>query len=50
VAEDTFTAIDIEAAAGKTRIREEGKIARAKGLIEIEFDMKRFLTAVGRNR
>lgn len=50
VAEDTFTTIDrIEAAIGKARIREKRKIARAKGLIETEFDMERFLKAVHRS-
>jgi BioD-like phosphotransacetylase family protein len=50
VAEDTFTAIDrIEATMGKARIREKGKIARAKELIETEFDMKRFLKTVKSN-
>jgi len=48
VAEDTFTAIDrIEATMGKARIREKGKIARAKELIETEFDMKGFLKIIG---
>ncbi|MEW6740521.1 MAG: phosphotransacetylase family protein [Nitrospirota bacterium] len=50
VAEDTFTAIDrIEATVGKARIREKGKIARAKELIETEFDMKRFLEILSTN-
>lgn len=50
VAEDTFTAIDrIEATVGKARIREKGKIARAKELIEAEFDMKRFLEILSTN-
>lgn len=44
VAEDTFTVIDrIEATMGKARIREKGKIERAKEIIDKEFDMKRFL-------
>lgn len=48
VAEDTFTAIDrIEATMGKAQIREKGKIARAKELIETEFDMKGFLKIIG---
>ncbi|MDA8215858.1 MAG: phosphotransacetylase family protein [Nitrospiraceae bacterium] len=47
VAEDTFTVIDrIEATMGKARIREKGKIERAKEIIDKEFDMKRFLKAV----
>lgn len=47
VADDTFTVIDrIEAVIGKTRIREKGKINRAKNMIDREFDMERFLKAV----
>ncbi|TAL22473.1 MAG: phosphotransacetylase family protein [Nitrospirae bacterium] len=47
VPDDTFTTIDrIEAIMGKTRLRGKGKIARAKELIDAEFDMKRFLKAL----
>ncbi len=47
VPEDTFTTIDrIEAIIGKTRIREEGKVDRAKKMIDEEFDMERFLKTV----
>lgn len=47
VADDTFTTIDkIEGVMGKTRIREKGKIERAKELVEKGFDMERFLKAV----
>ncbi len=47
VTDDTFTTIDrIETVIGKTRLRGEGKIARAKELIDTEFDMKRFLKAL----
>ena len=47
VAEDTFTTIDkIEGIMGKTRLRGEGKINRAKAIIDTEFDMKRFLKAL----
>ncbi|MCL4490937.1 MAG: phosphotransacetylase family protein [Nitrospirae bacterium] len=51
VPEDTFTAIDrIESNIGKTRIREEGKINRAKKMIGAEFDMERFLKTVTGNK
>ncbi len=47
VAEDTFTTIDrIEAIIGKARIKEKGKIDRAKELVEKEFDIGRFLKTV----
>ena len=47
VAEDTFTTIDrIEGIMGKARIREKGKIQRAKDLIKAEFDMKRLLESL----
>jgi BioD-like phosphotransacetylase family protein len=47
VQDDTFTAIDrIEAAMGKTSIREKRKVARAKELIDREFDIQRFLKSV----
>ena len=50
VADDTFTAIDrIEDNIGKTRIREEGKVNRARKIIETDFDMERFLKTVMRN-
>ena len=48
---DTFTTIDrIESVMGKTSIREKRKIDRVKELIDIEFDMKRFLKSVQMNR
>lgn len=48
VVEDTFTTVDrIEALMGKTRIREKGKIERARELIAAGFDMEGFLKAVG---
>ena len=48
VIEDTFTTVDrIEALMGKTRIREKGKIERARELIAAGFDMEGFLKAVG---
>lgn len=44
VADDTFTTIDkIEVRLGKTSIREKSKVDRVKELMDIEFDMKRFL-------
>ncbi len=44
VADDTFTTIDkIEVRMGKTSIREKSKVDRVKELMDIEFDMKRFL-------
>jgi BioD-like phosphotransacetylase family protein len=44
VADDTFTTIDkIEVRMGKTSIREKSKVERVKELMDIEFDMKRFL-------
>jgi hypothetical protein len=44
VADDTFTTIDkIEVRMGKTSIREKRKVDRVKELMDIEFDMKRFL-------
>ena len=47
VTDDTFTTISrIETIMGKTRLRGEGKIARATELIAAEFDMKRFLKAL----
>ncbi len=46
-ADDTFTAVDrIEASMGKTNIREKRKVARVKELMDLEFDMKRFLKSV----
>lgn len=51
VAEDTFTTVDrIEAVMGKTRIRDRVKINRIRGLIEKEFDMKRFLNTLKTSR
>ena len=48
VNDDTFTTIDkIEGRMGKTSIREKHKVERVKELMDIEFDMKRFLKAVG---
>jgi BioD-like phosphotransacetylase family protein len=47
VEDDTFTAVDkIESALGKTRIREKGTIERAKEIMDVEFDMKRFLKSL----
>lgn len=47
VPEDTFTTIDrIEGTMGKTRIREHGKIERAREIITKEFAMERFLEAL----
>lgn len=47
VADDTFTTIEkIESVMGKTRIREKGKIDRAKELIDASFDMEEFLSTV----
>lgn len=47
VTEDTFTTVNrIETIMGKTRLRGKGKIARAKELIDTEFDIKRFLKAL----
>lgn len=47
VADDTFTTIDrIEVRMGKTSIREKRKVDRVKELMDIEFDMKRFLKQV----
>ncbi len=44
VQDDTFTAVDkIENVLSKTRIREKGKIEKAKKLFDEEFDLKRFL-------
>lgn len=50
VADDTFTVVDrIESLMGKARIREEGKIKRAKELIAQEFDIKRLLKILKKN-
>ncbi|MEK6652682.1 MAG: phosphotransacetylase family protein [Nitrospirota bacterium] len=47
VTDDTFTTVNrIETILGKARIRGKGKIARAKELIDAEFDIKRFLKAL----
>ena len=47
VADDTFTTIDrIEVSMGKTNIREKRKVARVKELMDIEFDIRRFLRSV----
>jgi BioD-like phosphotransacetylase family protein len=47
VVDDTFTTIDkIEGSMGKTNIREKQKVGRVKELMDIEFDMKRFLKSV----
>jgi BioD-like phosphotransacetylase family protein len=49
VADDTFTTIDrIEATIGRTRIREKAKLDRAKEIMDIEFDLQRFLKAAAR--
>lgn len=51
VADDTFTTIDkIEGSMGKTNIREKRKVARVKELMDIEFDMKRFLKSVANSK
>jgi hypothetical protein len=51
VVDDTFTAIDkIEVRMGKTSIREKRKVERVKELMDIEFDMKRFIKTVARGR
>ncbi len=47
VADDTFSAVEkIEGGMGKTNIRDKWKVARVKELMDIEFDMKRFLRSV----
>lgn len=47
VTEDTFTTIDrIEGIMGKSRIRDLGKINRAKELMESSFDLERFLLSI----
>lgn len=47
VTDDTFTTIDkIEGRMGKTSIREKHKVDRVKELMDVEFDMKRFLKYV----
>ncbi|MCX7913794.1 MAG: DRTGG domain-containing protein [Thermodesulfovibrionales bacterium] len=47
VQDDTFTAVDkIENILSKTRIREKGKIERAKKLFDEEFDLNRFLKSI----
>jgi BioD-like phosphotransacetylase family protein len=47
VSDDTFTTIDkIEVSMGKTNIREKRKVERVKELMDIEFDIKRFLRSV----
>ncbi len=44
VQDDTFTTIDrIEVSMGKTSIREKRKVSRARELIDLEFDIRRFL-------
>jgi BioD-like phosphotransacetylase family protein len=49
VADDTFTTIDkIEGSMGKTSIREKRKVERVKELMDIEFDMKRFLKTLNK--
>jgi BioD-like phosphotransacetylase family protein len=49
VADDTFTTIDkIEGSMGKTSIREKRKVERVKELMDIEFDMKRFLKTLSK--
>ena len=51
VTEDTFTTIDkIESQMGKTSLREKHKVERVKELMDIEFDMKRFLKTVAGGR
>jgi uncharacterized protein len=47
VVDDTFTTIDkIEVRLGKTSIREKRKVERVKEMMDIEFDMKRFLKSM----
>ena len=47
VADDTFTTIDkIEISMGKTSIREKRKVERVRQLMDLEFDMKRFLKSL----
>lgn len=47
VTEDTFTAIDrIEGLMGKSKIRDLGKINRAKELMDSSFDLERFLLKI----
>ena len=47
VVDDTFTTIDkIEGSMGKTNLREKQKVDRVKALMDIEFDIKRFLKTV----
>ena len=47
VVDDTFTTIDkIEISMGKTSIREKRKVERVRQLMDLEFDMKRFLKSV----
>jgi BioD-like phosphotransacetylase family protein len=49
VVDDTFTTIDkIEGSIGKTSIREKQKVERVKELMDIEFDMKRFLKTLSK--
>jgi BioD-like phosphotransacetylase family protein len=51
VTEDTFTTVDrIEAVMGKTRIADRVKIERARDLIRIGFDLKRFLKSMERKK
>jgi BioD-like phosphotransacetylase family protein len=47
VPDDTFTTIDrIEISMGKTSIREKRKVERVKELMDVEFNMQRFLKSV----
>ncbi len=47
VADDTFATIDkIEISMGKTNIREKRKASRVRELMDLEFNMKRFLASV----
>ena len=47
VVDDTFTTIDkIEISMGKTSIREKRKVDRVGQLMDLEFDMKRFLKSM----
>jgi hypothetical protein len=51
VSDDTFTTMDrIEGIMGKSRIRDLGKITRAKQLMDSSFDMERFLGKVKMTR
>lgn len=47
VPDDTYTTIDrIEGGMGKASIREKGKVGRAREIIEMDFDINRFLKSL----